>query len=199
MENSVDKREHPIVPIVIAFDLCLNYTCRHNIWLKIYICTNLTHKWLGKIVGKSIRKKNNNKKQQQKKNEIRTYIKTHVLLGRGSKDIYADIRGVYDSYEMSFAWFVGRLGNLEQASCLLKVHLNLVDLSLQVDQGLLKKIKQIVKSDARYTSQQIADIVVISKASVLLILQNILKLKKKRARWVPQNFGQSLIFELGQK
>ena len=88
---------------------------------------------------------------------------------------------------MSFAWFVGRLENLEQASYLLKMHLNLVDLSLQVDQGLLKKIKQIVKSDTRYTSQQIAYVVVISKASVLLILRNSLKLKKKRARWVQQN------------
>ena len=53
-----------------------------------------------------------------------------------------------------------------------------------VVQGWLKKIKEIVKSDTRYTSQKTADIVGISKASVVRILSNILKLKKKNARWV---------------
>ena len=64
-----------------------------------------------------------------------------------------------------------------------QVLLNLVDLNLQVVQRLLKKY--LVKSDARYTSQRIADMVEISKAYALCFWRNILKLKKESTRWVP--------------
>ena len=50
---------------------------------------------------------------------------------------------------------------------------------------MVEKIKQIVRSDARHTSQLIADMVGIAKVSVLRILRNILKLKKTSASWVP--------------
>ena len=36
-------------------------------------------------------------------NEIRAYIKTRALLGRGSKFIYDDICAVYGSNEVSFS------------------------------------------------------------------------------------------------
>ena len=55
--------------------------------------------------------------------------------------------------------------------------LNLLDLNLQVVQRLLKKMFS-VKSDARYTSQLISDIVGISKASALRFWRIFLKLKK---------------------
>ena len=47
------------------------------------------------------------------------------------------------------------------------VLLNLVDLNLVVVQGLLKNKIKIVKSDTSYTSQLMADMVGISKASAL--------------------------------
>ena len=50
----------------------------HTVTLKIYICTNTTPRCLGKMVGKSVKKAN----------EIRAYIKTRGLLGRGSKEVY---------------------------------------------------------------------------------------------------------------
>ena len=63
-------------------------------------------------------------------------------------------------------------GSLVQAWSLLKMHLNLVNLILQVLQGLLEKIKQVVKSDTKKNIfYQIEDMVGISKASVLPILQ----------------------------
>ena len=52
-----------------------------------------------------------------------------------------------------------------------------------VVQRLLKKISFLIKSDARYTSQLIADMVEISKAFALRFLRNILKLKKESTRW----------------
>ena len=67
-------------------------------------CTNPSRRWLGEMVGKSVKNSN----------EIRAYIKTHALLGRGSKYIYADICAVDVNYEMSFPHFADRLGNLVQ-------------------------------------------------------------------------------------
>ena len=74
-------------------------------------------------------------------NKIRIYIKTHALLGNGSKNIYADIplSAIYGSNEMFFSTVCIWVRNLVQAWNLLKMHLNLVDLSLQVVQGLFKK------------------------------------------------------------
>ena len=77
-------------PIIIAFNSCINYTCRHNILLKIYICTNPTGKWLGKMFGK-----------MSKMRKSGLTLRLSALLGRGSKDIYADICAVYGSYERS--------------------------------------------------------------------------------------------------
>ena len=57
---------------------------------------------------------------------------------------------------------------------LLQVLLNLEDLNLQEAQRLLFFL---VKSDARYTSQRIADMILISKASALCFRRNILKRK----------------------
>ena len=62
-----------------------------------------------------------------------------------------------------------------QAWGLLQVLLKHGDLNLQVVQKLLF----LIKSDARYTSQLIADMVGISKASALRFWRNILKLKKE--------------------
>ena len=65
---------------------------------------------------------------------------------------------------------------------LLQVLLNLEDLNLQEAQRLLIFL---VKSDARYTSQRIADMVLISKASALCFRRNILKLKQENTWWAP--------------
>ena len=62
--------------------------------------------------------------------------------------------------------------------------LNCVDLSLQVVQRLLEN-KILIKSDARYTSQQIAYVVGISKAFALLFWQTIFKMKKESTWWAP--------------
>ena len=67
-----------------------------------------------------------------------------------------------------FPQFADVLGNSVQKCGLLQVLLNLVDLNLQVysPKSLFKKLF-LVKSEAKYTYQQIADMVGISKASEL--------------------------------
>ena len=67
--------------------------------------------------------------------------------------------------QCSFPQLVDGLGIEVRKWSLLQVLLNLLDLNLQVAQRLFKNIS--VKSDARYTFQQIADMVEIRKASTL--------------------------------
>ena len=76
---------------------------------------------------------------------------------------------------MPFLQFADGLGILVQAWGQLQVLLNHGDLNLQV----VKRLFFLVKSDARYNSQLIADMVGISKASALRFWRNILKLKKE--------------------
>ena len=64
-------------PIIIPFIRYINYPCRHNISREIYFCTNPTHMWLGKTVGRNV----------ERANEIRADINTRALLSRSSTDI----------------------------------------------------------------------------------------------------------------
>ena len=64
------------------------------------------------------------------------------------------------------------------------MHLNLVDLNLKEVKSLLKN-KFLVKSDARYTFQQIEDMVGISKAFAMRFRRNILKMKMESTWWAP--------------
>ena len=82
-----------------------------------------------------------------------------------------------------FPQFADGLENSEQAWGLLRELLNLVDLNLQVVHRFFSS--KIVKSGARYTSRQIADMVGISKAFALSFCRNILKKKKESTWWAP--------------
>ena len=82
-----------VCSILSPFIQCINYTCRHKILREIYFFTYPTHRWLGKMVGRSV----------ENANEIRADIKTHTLLSSSSTDIYADICTVYGSNSMSFS------------------------------------------------------------------------------------------------
>ena len=91
-----------------------SYTCRHNTSREIHFCTNPTHTWLGKMVGRSV----------ENANEIRADI----------KDIYIDIYTVMLVIQCHFLQFAGVYGNLVQIWGLLHALLNQVDLNLQVVQ-----------------------------------------------------------------
>ena len=41
-----------VLSIITTFIRCINYTCRHNISRENYVCTNPTHRRLGKLVGR---------------------------------------------------------------------------------------------------------------------------------------------------
>ena len=118
--------------------------------------------------------------------KIRAYIKTLAFrLGRGSKDIYVEICTVYGSNEMIFSTACSWVRKCNAGMESFKSAPKSGQPKSASSPRMVEKIIQIVKSGARYTSQQIVDMVGISKASVLHILQNNLKLKKKSARWVP--------------
>ena len=69
-------------------------------------------------------------------NEIRPNIKTRPLLSRGSTDIYAHICTVYGSKSMSFFTFCRQIRKLSAGVGSVTSAHNLVDLNLQVFQGL---------------------------------------------------------------
>ena len=88
------------------------------------------HKPYKYTVGKSVKNTN----------EIRAYIKTRAFLGRGLKDIYAYICAVYETNEIFFSTVCRWV-----RTCSIGVESKSKSSPMSVE----KKIKQIVKSDAR--------------------------------------------------
>ena len=163
-----------VFSILSPINRCINCTCRHNISREIHFCTNPTQRRLSKMVGRSV----------ENVIKIRADTETCALLSRGSTDIYADICTVYVSNSMSFSTvcrqvrdFSAGIGSVTSAPkyCRSK--------SASSPKIVIKKY--IVKSDARYTSQQIADMVGISKAIAQRFWRNILKMMKESTWWAP--------------
>ena len=58
---------------------------------------------------------------------------------------------------------------------------------------MVKKVCDVVKSDARLTVHQIASIVGISAASVFRIVKRHLKMRRITARWIPHLLSDTLL------
>ena len=108
--------------------------------------------------------------------EIRADIKTRALLSRGSTDIYADICTVYVSYTMSFSTVCRQVRDFSAG-------IGFVTSAPKYCRSKSASSPKIVIK--RYTSQQIADMVGISKAFALRFWRNILKMKKESTCWAP--------------
>ena len=125
-------------------------------------------------------------------NEISADIKTHTLFNRSSTDIYADIYSVYGSYSMSFSTVCRLVSNFSaDVGPVISAH-KCVRSKSASSPTIVEKIL-LVKSDARYTSQLIADMVGISKAFALRFWRNSLKLKKESTRWAPHLLNEEKI------
>ena len=108
--------------------------------------------------------------------EIRADIKTRALLSRGSTDIYADMCTVYVSYPMSFSIVCRQVRDFSAGK-------GFVTSAPKYCRSKSASSPKIVIK--RYTSQQIADMVGISKAFALRFWRNILKMKKESTWWAP--------------
>ena len=158
-----------VFSILSPFNRCINCTCRHNISREIYFCTNPTHRRLSKMVGRSI----------ENEIEIRADIKTRPLLSRGSTDIFADICTVYVSNSMSFSTVCRQVRDFSAgAGSVISASEYCRSKSASSPKIFIKKIF-FKNQTQRYTSQQIADMVGISKAFALRFWRNILKMKKE--------------------
>ena len=117
--------------------------------------------------------------------EIRAYIKNCCILGIGCKTIFGEICSIYGHNEMSFPtafrWFkkfqAGSVSTEDASHCRRP--------KTATSAKMVAKVKQIVTSDARYTTRQIASMVGISFGAAHAILKHNLKMRKICARWIP--------------
>ena len=117
--------------------------------------------------------------------EIRSYIKNRCILGIRCKDIFDEICSVYGHNEMSFStvfrWckkFSCGLGSSEDAPHDRRP-------KRATSAKMVARVKEIVATDARYTTRQIASMVGISLGAAHTILKRDLKMRKICARWIP--------------
>ena len=104
-------------------------------------------------------------------NEIRTDIKTSALHSRSSTEIFADKCTIFDSNTMSFStvcrWVMKFSADVGPV---ISAHKS--GRSKSASRPKIVENNFLVKSDARYTFQLIADIVGISKAIALLLAED---------------------------
>ena len=124
-------------------------------------------------------------KRSLKSDEIRTYIKARNELKIEPKSIFNEICQVYGDNEVSYrlvrnwiAKFNSGLDSIQDASRSGRRR-------TAVTPKNISKISNILKSDARYTSPEIAQMTGISEASARRILKKNLGLSRKVARWIP--------------
>ena len=139
-----------VFSILTPFIRCINYTCRHNISREIYFCTNSTLRRLGKMVGRNV--------------EMRMKSGLTLRLALYSAEVQQTFMLTY-VLAMSFStvcrWvrkFSATVGPVTSAP----------ESGISKSASSLKIVEIFFsKTDARYTSQLIADMFGISKASSL--------------------------------
>ena len=117
--------------------------------------------------------------------KIRGYILTRMKLGLGARDIYNEICGAYGYDEVSYGtvarWIRKFKGGLELIEDAPKSGRK----TSAITPKNIKKVKDLIALDARYTVRDIARIVGISVGSAYTILKKILKVRWLTARWIP--------------
>jgi transposase len=124
-------------------------------------------------------------KRSLKSDETRTYIKARNELKIDPNSIFNEICQVYGDNEVSYrlvrnwiAKFNSGLDSIQDVS-------RSGRRPTAVTPNNISKISNILKSDARYTSPEIAQMTGISEGSARRILKKNLGLSRKVARWIP--------------
>ena len=124
-------------------------------------------------------------KKRVKAADIRGYIKTRCQLGVSPKEIFEQLCDVHDQNEVSYAT-VTRWVKKFKSGCD-----SIYDAPKSgrpcsgTSKDMVEKVCNVVKSDAKLNTHQIASIVGISAASVFRILKRNLKMRRITARWIP--------------
>lgn len=117
--------------------------------------------------------------------EIRSYIKTRHELGIEPKLIYNEICRVYGENEVSYQLVKRWISKFQSGVYAVKDAPRSGRRVSVMTPKIIKKVSEIVSSEARYTGKQIASMAGISEGTARKILKHKLGLKRKTARWIP--------------
>lgn len=117
--------------------------------------------------------------------EIRGYIKTRHQLGIDPKTIYSEICQVYGHDEVSYRLVRNWVNKFKSGVVSVQDAPKSGRKISVVTPKNIKRVSDILDSDARYTSRDIARMTGISEGSARTILKKKLGLRRKVARWIP--------------
>ncbi len=117
--------------------------------------------------------------------EIRAYIKYRCQLGVTARKIFNELGTVYGQNELSYATVTRWVKKFKVSCGSIKDAPKSGRPRSATSNKMVKKVCDVLKSDARLTVRQIANTVGSSPASVLRILKRDLGMRRITARWIP--------------
>ena len=117
--------------------------------------------------------------------EIRAYIKGRSLLGIKDVDIHREVCDIYGDGQMSHRTVCRWVAKIRAGQQQLKDAARPGRPATTTTKGNIEKIRNILKTDARFTVRQLARMTNLSLARVHAILKKHLKVRKINARWIP--------------
>ena len=124
-------------------------------------------------------------KKSVKAAEIRGYIKIRCQLGVSENEIFEELCDVHGQNEVSYATITRWVKKFKSGCDSINNAPKSGRPCSATSNNMVKKVCDVVKSEARLTVNQIADIVGISVASVFRIIKRNLKMRRITARWIP--------------
>lgn len=124
-------------------------------------------------------------KRSVKAAEIRAYIKTRCQLGVSAKEIFGELCDVHGQNEVSYATVTRWVKKFKSGCDSVQDAPKSGRPCNATSKSMVEIVCDVVKSDARLTTTQIANMVGISAASVFRILKRNLKMRRITARWIP--------------
>ena len=110
--------------------------------------------------------------------EIQSYIKNSCILGKGCKDIFDEICFAYGHNEMSFLIVIPCFKKFKCGLVSTKDAPHCLSPKTAISAKMVARVKEIVATDAIYTTRQTPIVVGISLGAAHIILKCNLKMKK---------------------
>ncbi|XP_045167528.2 protein GVQW3-like [Mercenaria mercenaria] len=117
--------------------------------------------------------------------QIRSYIKNRFILGIQAKDIFNEICRVYGNNELSFSSVTRWCKKFKSGVDSVKDAPRASRPKTATSPKIVEKVKDLIATDARFTTRHIAKFVGISVGSARTILRHDLQMRRISARWIP--------------